>query len=593
MNKKSRLAIVIAVLALCFYFLWPSLCWYAWTPKEEQALALSSLENIRSYSEVKAAEDVKGLIESAKNNPDSVLTSDQKWLAKAAKKNFKEMGVKAPSPLTIYQAINSFAYRSDLERLVESRYRKTILRNKNNYQNSVQLGLDLSGGMNVIVKADLDAVRDAQNQSDLSAASSGDDRGLLNRPRDIDTVRADAMTQAIETLTSRIDRFGLASPTIRQQGEDRIYIELPGSAEADQINLIIQGTGMLSFRLVDNQATDSFDKYYKAHMDSTFDSQGRLIDSSIIPEDCEVFGYYIVDDYGLDQRVGYLVVKKEIVLDGSHIRSADVTLDEIGRPQVSFNLDPDGAEIFGKFTADHVGDNMAIVTDGRIKSNAGISKPIPGGQVAITGFGDKEARNLQKVLRTAALDVPLTVESQQVIGASLGEQAIRQGLMAIAIGLAAIMLFMLIWYKGAGVNACVAQVLNLYIMFSILSALNMTVTLPSIAGMILTIGMAVDANVIIFERIKEERALGKDRAASVASGFDNALWAILDSNITTFIAAVFMSQLGSGSIQGFAYSLAIGVVSTVFTALVVSRLMFDFNTEQLKKTNISISWRLK
>ena len=196
-------------------------------------------------------------------------------------------------------------------------------------------------------------------------------------------------------------------------------------------------------------------------------------------------------------------------------------------------------------------------------------------------------------MQTAWLEVPLSVESQQVIGAELGSQYIRQGLIAIAVGLAAIMLFMLIFYKGAGINACVAQILNLYIMFSVMSALNFTVTLPSIAGMILTIGMAVDANVIIFERIKEERALGKDRASSISVGFANAFWSIMDSNITTFIAAVFMTQLGSGSIQGFAYSLAIGVCSTVFTALVVSRLLFDFNTEVVGKKNISISWRLK
>ena len=155
------------------------------------------------------------------------------------------------------------------------------------------------------------------------------------------------------------------------------------------------------------------------------------------------------------------------------------------------------------------------------------------------------------------------------------------------------MIFMLIWYHGAGVNACVAQVLNLYIMFSILSAFNLTITLPTIAGMILTIGMAVDANVIIFERIKEERRLGKDRPSSTNTGFNNAFWAIMDSNITTFIAAIFMSQLGSGAVQGFAVSLAIGVVSTVFTALVVSRLMFDFQTEVVGKKNISIGWGIK
>jgi preprotein translocase subunit SecD len=196
-------------------------------------------------------------------------------------------------------------------------------------------------------------------------------------------------------------------------------------------------------------------------------------------------------------------------------------------------------------------------------------------------------------LQTAWLEVPLSVESQQVIGAELGEKTIHDGLMALAIGLIAIFVFMLIYYKGAGINAIVAQVLNLYILFAVLSAFNLTLTLPSIAGMILTVGMAVDANVIIFERIKEELRLGKSRAAAIEAGFQGASWAIWDSNITTFIAAMFLSQLGTGSIQGFAVSLAIGVASSVFTALFVSRLMFDVGTEAFKKKTTSISWGVK
>ena len=579
MSKRGRLVLILAVLAVCFLFLWPTLQWYANTPKDQQALALSSLENIKDYSSHKAAADVKAMKAAVKADKAAALTEDQKWLEKAAKKNFKDMEMSVPSPMTLYDALSSFSTQEELEELVEKRYRDEILKNKKYYQNSVKLGLDLSGGMNVIVKADLDSVVAAQKD---------------NIATDEQTLKQTAMAQALETLTSRIDRFGLSSPTIRQQGEDRIYIELPGSAETDQINSIIQGRGILNFRLVDNDATQAFNGYFMQHPDSTFDSQGRLIDSSIIPEDCEVFGYYTTDEYGLDQRIGYLVVKKEIILDGKHIKSATVgTEDLTNRPSVNFTLDGEGTTIFGEFTSANVGKNLAILSDNRIKSNATIQNAITGGQVAITGFGQEEARNLEKVLQTAWLDVPLTVESQQVIGASLGDQAIRQGLMAIAVGLALIMLFMLIWYKGAGINACVAQVLNLYIMFSILSAFNLTITLPTIAGMILTIGMAVDANVIIFERIKEERRLGKDRASSIAVGFDNAFWAIMDSNITTFIAAFFMSQLGTGSIQGFAVSLAIGVVSTVFTALIVSRLMFDFGTQALHKENISISWRLK
>lgn len=578
MNKKSRLITIIAVLAVCFAFLWPTISWYARTPKEDQALALSTLENIKDYSNFKAASDVKAMVAAAKADPETLVPADQEWFKEQVKKNYKLENKKYSEPLKLVDALNSFASKTELVNFVEGVYRKKILKNKDFYKNSVKLGLDLSGGMNVIVKADLDAV--IANQGDA--------------PYVEETLKAEAMAQAVETLSNRIDRFGLSSPTIRQQGEDRIYIELPGSAEADQINSIIQGRGILNFRLVDNEATQAFTTYYYNHMDSTFDSKGRLIDASVIPEDCVVMGYYTTDAYGLDQREGYLVVKKEVALDGKHINSAEVGAEDLtGKPQVNFVLDSEGSEIFGEFTGKHVGENLCIVSDDKVKSNARIQTAITGGRVAITGFGIQEAQNLRKVLQTAWLDVPLSVESQQVIGASLGDQAIKQGLLAIAVGLIAIMVFMLIWYQGAGVNACVAQVLNLYIMFSILSALNLTVTLPMIAGMILTIGMAVDANVIIFERIKEERGLGKDRASSMNTGFNNAFWAIMDSNITTFIAAIFMSQLGTGSVQGFAYSLAIGVVSTLFTTLFVSRLMFDFQTEVVGKKNISIGWGIK
>ena len=296
----------------------------------------------------------------------------------------------------------------------------------------------------------------------------------------------------------------------------------------------------------------------------------------------------------LDERISYLVVKKEIAMDGQHIKSAQVGSDNLtGKPQVNFILDSEGTQIFGDFTSAHVGDSLAIVSDDKIKSYARINEAITGGEVALSGFGLEEAQNIQKVLQTAWLNVPLSVESQQVIGATLGDEAIRQGVKAVIVGLLGVMLFMLILYKGAGINAIVAQILNLYIMFSILSAFNLTLTLPSIAGMILTIGMAVDANVIIFERIKEELLLGKSRASAIEAGFNNAFWAIMDSNITTFIAALFLSQLGSGPIQGFAVSLAIGVVSSVFTALVVSRLMFDVGTDVFKKKSVSISWRIK
>ena len=403
------------------------------------------------------------------------------------------------------------------------------------------------------------------------------------------------MAQAIETLTGRIDKFGLTSPVIRQQGEDRIYIEIPGAADSESVNTIIMGKGILNFRLVDEDETNKFKSYYAVNRANTFTADGKLKDPSIISDDCEVFGLYRKDDYGLDERIDYLVVKKEIALDGKHVTKAIVTSDQTtNQPEVNFILDSEGAEIFADFTSKNVNKRLAIVSDDKIKSAATIRQAITGGSVSLSGgFSVDEAQNIQKVLQTAWLEVPLEVESQQVVGASLGDEAIRQGMMALAVGLALVLGFMLVFYLGAGFNAVVAQILNMYITFAVLSAFNLTLTLSSIAGMILTVGMSVDANVIIFERIKEELRLGKSRAVALNMGFENAFWAIMDSNITTFIAAAFLSQLGTGSIQGFAVSLAIGVCSSVFTALFVSRLMFDFNTDVMRKKNISIGWGIK
>jgi preprotein translocase subunit SecD len=228
------------------------------------------------------------------------------------------------------------------------------------------------------------------------------------------------------------------------------------------------------------------------------------------------------------------------------------------------------------------------VLDDKVRSYPRISTGIHD-RGSISGFDSEEANNLALVLRTAALPVELEVLSQQSIGASMGEDTIKQGLNALLGGIALVLVFMLFYYKTAGINAVVAQLLNFYIMFSILSVLQFTLTLPAIAGFILTIGMATDANVLIFERMKEEMRLGKSRRAVVEAGFGKAFWAIMDSNITTFIAAMFLSLLGSGPIQGFAVTLSIGVFSSVFTSLFVSRLIFDVGTDVFRSKNVGVS----
>ncbi len=575
MSKRYRFFIVLATVGVCLSFLYPTIRWYFMVPKEQQALALGSREQIKTYSTRKAQSDLKELKELVRSQDESAVPAKFDFLIDAAKANYKLSKRAAPKAWDAKSVLAGFASEREALDAIETYYREAVMKLKGLHGSAIQLGLDLSGGMSVIIQANLDSVKERLGR-DLTAED-----------------KEDAMNRGLEVLNSRIDRFGLTEPVIRRQGENQIYVEIPGAADPERINSIIMGKGKLAFHIVDDDATEAFLTYYAAHPSNTFDSAGNLIDQTIIPADCAVRGFYKKDRYGLDEFTRYIVIKKDVGLDGNHIQSAIVSRDQItGAPDINFVLDAEGGEIFYKLTSANVQKTLAVVMDDKVKAGARIQEAIRD-SVRLTGFDLEEANNLALVLRTAALPVELEPINQQAIGASLGEDTIKQGLNAMTIGLLAVMVFMLLYYKGAGTNAIIAQVLNLYLMLSVLSAFSLTLTLPSIAGFVLTIGMSVDANVIIFERIKEEMRLGKSRKAAIDAGFDKAFWAVMDSNITTFIAALFLSQLGTGPIQGFAVSLAIGVLSSMFTGLFVSRLIFDFGTDVLKQNRVSISWRIK
>jgi preprotein translocase subunit SecD len=573
MSKRYRLLIIIISIAVCFIFLLPTLRWYFLDKKEDKAVALESREQIKNYASRTAAADLVAFEAAAREDGD--VPENMGFLQKEAGKIYKTAKEKLPDVWSARAVLSAFTGRSEVLETIETEYRTNIFRLKDRQKNAVQLGLDLSGGLSIVLQADLNALQ-----------------GKLGRPL-TQADRDDAVNRALEVLNNRIDQFGLTEPVIRRQGEDQIYVEIPGNADPERINDIIMGKGSLAFHIVDEEATQTFNRYYEAHPADTFDAFGELLDPSIVPDDVVVRGRYTKDRYGLDEFIDYIAIKKEVGLDGNHIKSAIVDREDLaGKPEVNFILDSEGGDIFYALTSANIRKPLAIVLDNRVKSWATIQAAIRE-SVRLTGFDLEEANNIALLLRTAALPVELEVASQQAIGASMGEDAINMGLKAILGGLGAVMVFMILYYKGAGFVAVLAQILNMYFMFSILSAFNFTLTLPSIAGFILTIGMAVDANVIIFERMKEELRLGKSRKAAIDAGFDKAFWAIMDSNITTFIAALFLSQLGSGPIQGFAVSLAIGVLSSVFTSLFVSRLIFDFGTDVLHNRGLSVSWRVK
>ena len=577
MSKRYRLVIVLVVTALCFVFLFPSIRWYFWVPKLDQNRALGSREQIKNYASQTAQADLQNLIDLGRAGGD--LPPELSFLTAKARKIYRDAKQPVPSPMDARAVLMAFGSRQEALEAIESNYRDKIFALKDLQRSAVQLGLDLSGGLSIVLQADMGALREKLGR-DLSDAD-----------------REDAVERALDALNNRIDRFGLTEPVIRRQGPDQIYVEIPGTADPERINDIIMGKGSLAFHIVDEDATITFNSFYNSNPANTFNLQGELINPSLVPSDVVIRGVYDKDRYGLDEQrrnsfgnLDFVAIKREVGLDGNHIRSAEVNRNTMdGRPHVTFMLDSEGGEIFFRLTSANVGKPMAIVLEDRVKSQATIRTAIRDA-VSLEGFGAEEAHNIALTLRTAALPVELEVINQQSIGATMGADTITQGLYALLGGIAAVLIFMIVYYRSAGINAIVAQLLNFYYMFSVLSAFNFTLTLPSIAGFILTIGMATDANVIIFERIKEELRTGKSRKAAIDAGFEKAFWAIMDSNITTFIAALFLSQLGSGPIRGFAVALSIGVFSSVFTALFVSRLIFDFSTDVLQSKKLAISW---
>ncbi|MBU0957104.1 MAG: protein translocase subunit SecD [Spirochaetes bacterium] len=575
MNKTKRLLVVLAVLAVAVAFISPSLRWYYLTSQEDKALALGSREQIRDYAWRMARGDFSELEKIALAEDTSELPAKYDYLIDRAAAVYKQTKLAKPAVWNVQAVRRVYNTREDLILEIEDHYRAKILDIKKLHTDSVQLGLDLSGGMSVVIRADLDSLADRMGR-ELSAAE-----------------RDDAVVRALEVLNNRVDRFGLSEPVIRRQGDEHIYLEIPGAADPERINSIIMGRGKLAFHIENTEATAALRQYLQSNP-TGIDDEYRVTQEGIIPEGYVARKQYVKDSYGLDEWTGYYRVITDVPgLDGNYIESAEVGNDPIsGRPLVLFTLNAEGAEVFYKLTSENTNKSMAVVLDDRIRSTANISSAIrESGQ--ITGFEAEEAVNLALVLRAGALPVELVVETQQAIGASLGEDAIQQGFNAVLVGVLAVFAFMLLYYKGAGINATLAQVLNLFLMLSILSAFNLTLTLPAIAGFVLTLGMAVDANVIIFERIKEELREGKGRKAAIQSGFGKAFWAIVDSNITTIIAATFLSQLGTGPIKGFAISLLIGNLASLFTSLFVSRLLFDFNTDVFKRNTMSISWRVK
>jgi len=383
---------------------------------------------------------------------------------------------------------------------------------------------------------------------------------LTMQSRAVARLRDDAVRQGVETIRNRVDQFGVAEPTITRQGDDRILIQLPGVQDPERAKALIGKTALLEFKLVDEKA------------DVEAAVQGR------VPEGDEVLYQRRVDKQTKVERKIPYVVQKRTLLTGAELTRAEVNADPNapGNWQVSIEFTANGARIFGEITEQNVGRHLAIVLDGVLQSAPRINERIPGGRAVITGqFTVDEARDLAIVLRAGALPAPVTVLEERTVGPSLGADSIRQGMIAIAASAIAVVLFMVIYYRLSGLIADVALVLNLLILLACMAAFGATLTLPGIAGIALTIGMAVDTNILIFERIREEMRVGKTPRASIDAGFSRALRTIIDTHLTVMVTAAILYNFGTGPVKGFAVSLFVGLAASLFTAYFFTRLLFD------------------
>jgi preprotein translocase subunit SecD len=419
---------------------------------------------------------------------------------------------------------------------------------------------------NALLKNDFDFLKRSPRTED------GTSTIILEIPEpEAENTKKLAVDQALETIRNRIDQFGVAEPDIRRQGEKRILIQLPGIKDPDRAKDLIGRTALLEFKLVDD----------------TLDVNAAV--KGNVPAGREVL-YRVEEpaDTGKITKVPFLL-KKRTLLTGANLTNARVDFDQFNIPFVSINFDKKGARDFERITGDNVNKRLAIVLDDTVASAPVIQEKIAGGQARITGdFTLDEAKDLAIVLRAGALPAPVNILEERTVGPSLGADSIRKGLISMLIGGILVVVFMIVYYKGAGIIADIALILNIILIAGGLAAARATLTLPGIAGIILTIGMAVDANVIIFERIREELALGRTARAAVDAGYKRATLTILDANVTTLIAAVVLFQFGTGPVKGFAVTLSLGVIASLFTALVLSRLIFDYILGGRKVKTLSI-----
>jgi len=528
-SLKWRAGLICAVIILALVYLVPTfgtvpVWWEGNLPSEKISLGLDLQGGMHLLLEVEANKAVENTIDRYVSDLEELLFEEQIPFDHVEKKGISKVAVEIVDP----------ASREKLQDILERRFSVLKIVKKASEKDLTYL-LDL----------------DAEEQEYISRL---------------------AVDQAIETIRNRIDQFGVSEPIIQKHGEDKILIQLPGVKDPERAINLIGKTAILEFKILDEE--NSVDDALKGN----------------VPAGSKVYYQRLADaKTGEVSKVPYLL-KKRTLLTGDRLVNAQVRIDSrFNEPYVGIEFDGRGAKIFERITKKNIKKRLAIILDDNVYSAPVIQEKIAGGQAQITGrFTMEEARDLAIVLRAGSLPAPVMILEKRQVGPSLGLDSINQGIKSIIMGSIAVFIFIIFYYRLSGIVANTALFLNIILILGVLAAFKATLTLPGIAGMVLTVGMAIDANVLIFERTREELRLGKTPRAAIDSGYSKALITILDSNFTTLIAALFLFQFGTGPIKGFAVTLSIGIIASLFTAIVVTRFIFDYflTTRRMKTLSI-------
>ncbi len=526
-----RVILIVLFLGLSFLYLTPTVVpqlpgwWKGFLPKDKIHLGLDLQGGTHLVMEVETDKAVEGAL-------DLIATDLEDYLA-AQNLRFKRIGKLGADrvQLTLYDKGTA----ENAQKLVKKKYPELELLPQTEEGGFVNMQLKMNE-------------KTAQDRKDKSVA------------------------QALETIRNRIDQFGVSEPIIQREGINHIVVQLPGIKDPKRAIELIGRTARLEFKLVDENVS------------------AATATPGTIPEDDEILLEKKVDPTTGAVSEIPLVVKKKSMITGDLLTDAQVRIDsQFNQPYVAIEFNSTGARLFDQVTAANVGKRFAIVLDSNIYSAPVIRERISGGSAQISGsFTEKEAGDLSIVLRAGSLPAPVKIIQNVTVGPSLGADSIRKGLFAGLVGVAVVALFMIVYYKVAGLVANFGMVLNIVYLMGALSALGATLTLPGIAAIVLLIGMSVDSNVLIFERIREEVRLGKTPRAGLDAGYDKAFLTIMDSHVTTLITAAVLFQFGTGPVKGFAVSLSLGIIINLFTSLLATKVVFDIALDRLHVKRLSI-----